>query len=80
MTARNKDLRQLRGCNDRKMRQVLREAMKALPYRMSKSGVVFYGKDGGMVSIHLTTSDHRATENALARLRAIGFEPHKKGH
>lgn len=62
------------------MRKVLREAMKAIPYRMSKGGVVFYGKHGGIVSIHFTTSDHRATENALARLRAIGFEPHKKGH
>jgi len=74
-----KERRRLQNCNDRKLRAVLFEAVKVLPYKMTTKGIMFYGEDGHAVTIHLTTSDHRATENALARLRKLGFTPTKKG-
>ncbi len=41
-------------------------------YRMTKSGVMFFGPHGG-ASTHLTCSDHRAVDNFSADLRRIGI-------
>lgn len=74
-----KERRKINNCNDRQMRAVLFDAMKTLRYKMVRGGIMFYGENGDAVTIHLTTSDHRAGQNALSRLRKLGYVPTKKG-
>lgn len=62
-----------------RIKGILLEAASAgLKFRITKRGVMFYGRDGGMVTIHRTESDHRAERNTIARFRRIGFDPKGK--
>lgn len=47
-------------------------------YKMTKSGVLFYGPEGGQVSTHLTCSDHRSVQNFRRDLRSIGITIERK--
>lgn len=71
------DIRRMRGITNLDMRRAIVAAMKAgIPYRMTKSGVLFYGSNGvDCVPVHYTASDHRAYRNMLAQFRKIGFDP-----
>lgn len=42
--------------------------------KRTKKGVTIYGKNGGMVTVHLTCTDHRAVRNAMSDMRKIGVE------
>lgn len=78
---RAKDLHKLRRCSDRDLRHVIVGAARAgVRYRMTKSGVMFYGDNGVSVAVHFTNSDHRAYKNAVAQFRKIGYEPGRKDH
>ena len=74
------DIRRMRGITNPDMRRAIVAAMKAgVRYRMTKSGVLFYGENGtDCVPIHYTSSDHRAYKNMLAQFRKIGFDPLQK--
>lgn len=77
---RAKDLHKLRKCADRDLRHVILGAARSgFRYRMTKSGVMFYGENGESVAVHFTNSDHRALKNAVSNFRKIGYEPVKKG-
>lgn len=47
---------------------------QGLRVKRTKKGYVIYGKTAGMVTVHLTCSDHRAIKNSVAALRKIGFQ------
>lgn len=75
----NNDLRKMRGCSNPEMRKLVLDVMRAgFRYRMTRSGVLFYGENGETASVHFTHSDHRATKNAVTQFRKIGYEPTKK--
>lgn len=66
----------MKGCTNREMRKLLAAAIDSgIEHRMTKGGVLFYGPNGvDCVSVHFTSSDHRAYKNALANFRKIGFD------
>jgi hypothetical protein len=70
----------VRGCTNREMRKVVLAALAAgLRYRTTKAGLIFYAENGvDTVAIHMTCSDHRASKNAIASFRKIGFDPLEK--
>lgn len=70
-----KDLRRIRkGCTNKGMRSLLLAALATgARYKMTKSGVMFLGEDGGGAATHLTCSDHRAAENFRKSLKSIGI-------
>ena len=46
--------------------------------RDTRKGVMLLAPDGvNSVTVHLTTSDHRALKNAVSHLRRYGFDPEK---
>lgn len=72
------DIKRLRVVTNREMRKVITAAIKSdLRYRMTKSGVMFYGENGKMALTHFTNSDHRALKNFVADLRSIGYHQEK---
>lgn len=73
------DIKRLRGITSRDMRKVIVAAIKDdVRYRMTKSGIVFYGENGVTAGAHFTSSDHRAYKNLVADLRNIGYQPPQK--
>jgi hypothetical protein len=73
------DIRRLRGISNRDMRRIIAAAIKSdLRYRMTKSGIMFYGENGATAGAHFTSSDHRAYRNLLADLRSVGYDPPEK--
>lgn len=74
------DIRRMRGITNPDIRRVIVAAMKAgIRHRFTKSGVLFCGENGvDCVSIHYTSSDHRAYKNMVAQFRKIGFDPFQK--
>lgn len=71
----SKDLRRIkRGCTNREMRALILAAIKTgARYRMTKSGVMFYGRHGSGISTHFTCSDHRAVDNFRKNLKQVGI-------
>lgn len=67
----------LRRCTNRDMRRLLTAAINSgLRYRTTKAGMLFYSHDGtDCVSVHFTSSDHRAYKNVVSGFRKIGFDP-----
>jgi hypothetical protein len=76
----DRDIRRIhRGCKDKAMRQLLLSAVRSgAQYRMTKSGVMFRGPDGGGISTHFTGSDHRAPDNFRKSLKSIGITIEKR--
>ena len=75
-----KELRILRRCSDRQVRELVVGAAKAgIRFRLTRGGAIFYGDNGGCVSVHFTLSDHRGAKNLAAHFRSIGYQPRKKG-
>jgi hypothetical protein len=72
-----RDIRRLRVISDRRMRKLIAGAMTDVRYRMTKSGVMFYGENGKTATAHFTHSDHRVYENFAADLRSIGYHQEK---
>jgi hypothetical protein len=74
------DLRRIRrGCTDKGMRGLVLAAIDTgARYKMTKSGVMFHGEDGGGATAHFTVSDHRAVENFRRTLRSIGITIEKR--
>lgn len=79
--ADHNDLKRIRRTPDPVLRNALLTAMKSgYRYKMLNNGIVIYGKDGvSRATFHFTNSDHRATANAVARLRNMGVELPKRG-
>lgn len=73
------DVRRLRGITNRDTRKIVAAAIKAkIRYRMTKSGIVFYGENGKTAGMHFTSSDHRAYRNLVADLRSVGYHHPEK--
>lgn len=74
------DISRMRRMPNRDMRKAVLAAVAAgVRYRLTKSGVLFYGENGvDCVPVHFTSSDHRAYQNMLAQFRKIGFDPLEK--
>lgn len=73
------DVKRLRGVSNRDMRRIIVAAIKSeVRYRMTKSGIVFYGENGNTAGAHFTSSDHRAYKNLVADLRSIGYHHQEK--
>lgn len=61
-------------CTNREMRTVLLAAVKAgARHKLTRSGVMFFGEDGGGIATHFTVSDHRAAKNFTKSLKSIGI-------
>lgn len=75
----SKDVRRIRrGCTDKTMRKLLLAVIgSGYRYRMTKSGVMFYGPDGSATT-HFTCSDHRAVDNFRTALKSIGITLEKR--
>lgn len=58
---------------------VLMAAQEGVHWRLTRSGVMFYGQNGYSFTVHATNSDHRAEQNAASRFRKIGIELPRKG-
>ena len=56
------------------MRSLVRQAEKqGFRVKRTRNGYMIFGKEGGMVTLHLTCSDHRAKRNAESELRKLGL-------
>lgn len=53
------------------MKKVIKSGVR---YRKTKSGLIFYGKDGKAVSIHFSSSDHRAHQNMVKGFKQAGID------
>jgi hypothetical protein len=78
VASETKDVRRIRrGCTDRELRALLLAAISAgHRYKMTKSGVVFYGP-AGTAGTHFTHSDHRGTRNFRSLLQRAGIDIEK---
>ncbi|QWY82795.1 HicA-like toxin [Arthrobacter phage SilentRX] len=77
--AASKDIRRIQRASNKDMAKLLLSVIRAgYRYKMTKSGVLFYGTSGGQVSTHLTCSDHRAVANFRRDLRNIGITIERK--
>ena len=74
METLSRDLEAIRRrCSDRETRRVLVEVLQSgVGYKLTKNGVMIYGKEGQATVAHYTNSDHRAAKNLTAMLRRIG--------
>jgi hypothetical protein len=71
-----RNIQRLRGISNPETRKLVKTAMNSgLRYRMTKSGIVFYGDNGQTAGMHFTSSDHRAYKNLVADLRNVGYQP-----
>lgn len=62
-----------KGCSNRDIRDVCLAAVGAgARFRLTRRGIVFYGRDGGTAHTHWTVSDVRAAKNLRAALLRIG--------
>jgi hypothetical protein len=74
------DLKTLRRCSDRQVRELVVGAAKAgIRFRFTRGGAIFYGDNGKCVAVHFTISDHRAAQNLASHFRTIGYHLPKKG-
>lgn len=73
---RTKDIKMIqRRCGDKAMTKAMVRAIKdGIRYRITKSGIVFYGRDGKTAGAHFTASDRRAALNLRADLQRLGYE------
>lgn len=75
-----REMRVLRRCSDRQVRELVVGAAKAgIRFRLTRGGAIFYGDNGKCVSVHFTLSDHRGARNLASHFRSIGYHPQKKG-
>lgn len=76
MDQRNKHLKHIRrACTNVEVRRLIITAIKSgARYRLTKSGVMFYGEDGRSTVTHFTISDRRGANNLRAEFRRMGIE------
>lgn len=63
-----------RACSNKELARLIKQVIKqGTPYRRTKSGLIFYGKDGKTVGLHFSTSDRRAYDNLRKELTRAGI-------
>lgn len=67
-----------RRCSNREIRRIMLYALdQNTRYKITKSGIIFYGPDKTFAATHFTVSDHRAPKNFIGQLSKIGINiPH----
>lgn len=64
-----------RAFSSKETARLVKKVIKSgVRYRKTKSGLIFYGKDGKAVSIHFSSSDHRAHQNMVKGFKQAGID------
>lgn len=68
-----KDLKRVQQCRNREVRAILVLLLRqGERYRMTKSGITFYGVEG-TAGTHFSGSEYRGAKNFLADLTRVGI-------
>lgn len=72
------EARIVRRFKDQQTKRAVRAGIHAgLRYRVTRNGIIFYGKDGLTAGAHYTPSDHRAGMNFCKRMEQLGVDTSK---
>lgn len=68
----------VRACSSKEMKLLMKQAMRNVPWKRTRKGILFYADNGTIVGTHFTNSDHRALKNFRMELIKAGIIEREK--